>query len=169
MEQYNENQLDLEEEVFGNIINLEDLKSDFKEIFAEYIEKEEIDDYKNFLREELIKKLKTVTKFYNFTVLEDFFHILIDLWINRSPEKANSQFLTLGDIYDIFFVYDFRIIPLKIINELLGGLQWNMINSEWINDNFIFEYFKTLPNNIEENLKVRTWNLVELTRIKSKE
>ena len=169
MEQYNDNQVEIEEEIYNKIINLEDFKKEFKEKFAEYIDEKESEDFKDFLRDELIKKLKIISENYSFTVLKDFFQILINLWITKIPEKSNPDFLSMEEIYDIFFAYDFRTIPLNTINDLIGALQWNLINSEWIDDNFILEYFETLPENLDEKLKIRTWNLVELTRIKSKE
>lgn len=120
----------------------------------------------NFISDKLKEKLNYVVQNYSTTVLDDFFDILIKLWIQKNRKNTNIFFFSLEKIYNVFYLFGFRIIPDETLDKLTGALQWDVISPYWLNYNFLLDYFNKLSSKISKELKNKTWTLVELTRIK---
>ena len=125
----------------------------------------------NFINSKLKVKLDYIVKNYSTTVLDEIFDTLIDLWIQKNQKKVKMVFISLEQIFDLFYLFGFRIIPSETVDNLTGALQWDIISSNWLNYNFLRDYFNKLSSKkeISKELKNKTWTLVELTRIKKQE
>ena len=123
----------------------------------------------HFIANNLSEKLKIIVKNFSSTVLDELFEMLIKIWIQKNREKVRVYFLSLNQIYDVFYANGFRIISSNTIEELTGALQWDIISPDWVNYNFLFDYYKKLSSMVTKDLKNKTWILVELTRIKKQE
>jgi hypothetical protein len=113
--------------------------------------------------------LKFIVKIFSPTVLEDLFDRLINVWIQKSRQTAQILFLSLKQIYGLFYIFGLRNISSTAIDELTGALQWDIISPRWLDYNFLMDYYKKLSLRVSKELKEKTWILVELTRIKKKE
>ena len=124
-----------------------------------------------FITNELKEKLDYIVKNYSTTVLDDFFDILISLLIQQKQKKTKIFFISLEQIYEVFYLFGFRIIKSETLDKLTGALQWNIISHYWLNYNFLKDYFDKISSKkeIPKELKNKTWTLVELTRIKKQE
>ena len=125
----------------------------------------------NFIIKQFKEKLDYIVKNYSTTVLGDIFDVLITLLIQEYKKRVNIFFITFEQIYEVFYLFGFRIIPSKTLDKLTGALQWDIINPYLLNYNFLKDYFNTLSSkkNVSKELKNKTWTLVELTRIKKQE
>jgi len=93
-----------------------------------------------FIVNNLSEKLDVIVKNFSPTVLDDLFEILINLWIQKNREEVRLYFLSLDQIYDVFYVSGLRIISSDAIDKLTGALQWDIISPNWLNYNFLFDY-----------------------------
>jgi len=125
----------------------------------------------NFIIDQLKEKLKYIIENYSTTVLDNIFDILIDLLIKKYKQKEQLFFISFEQIYEIFYLFGFRIILSETLDKLIGALQWDIISHYWLNYNFLKNYFKSISSkkDISTELKKKTWTLVELTRIKKQE
>jgi len=125
----------------------------------------------NFIIEQLLEKLDHIVKNYSTTVLDDIFDILISLLIQKYKKVNNIFFISFVQIYEVFYLSGFRIIPIKTLDKITGALQWDIINPYLLNYNFLKDYFNTLSlkKDVSKEIKDKTWTLVELTRIKKQE
>lgn len=125
----------------------------------------------SFITNELKGKLDHIVKSYSTTVLDDFFDILVSLLIQKKQKKAKIFFISLEQIYEVFYLLGFRIISGETLDKLIGALQWDIVSPYWLNYNFLKDYFDklSLKKEIPKELKNKTWSLVELTRIKKQE
>lgn len=123
----------------------------------------------DFIVKSLQKILEFIVKVFSQTVLEDLFDILINFWIQKSRQTARMLFLSLKQIYELFYTFGLRTISSTAIDELTGALQWDIITPRWLDYNFLIDYYKKLSLRVSKELKKKTWILVELTRIKKKE
>lgn len=82
-----------------------------------------------------------------------------------------SRIKSLEQIYEVFYLFGFRIIPSETLDKLTGALQWDILSPYWLDYNFLRDYFNKLSSKkeISKELKNKTWILVELTRIKKRE
>ena len=150
------------------IVNIDEFISDFKSQISNLMEfDKEISS--DVIKNSLLKELAPLhdDTFYN--LLPNLFDIIIDTYIKKNREKVDVYFIPLEVCYDIFFLFEFRLIPLKTIEKLIGALQWGIIKPQWIDYNFIKSYYAKLHQKIPSGLRNGTWNLVELTRIKEEE
>lgn len=125
----------------------------------------------NFISQKLKEKLDDIVENYSTTVLDDIFDTLINIWVRKFQKKAKVFFISLEQIYEVFYLFGFRIIPSETLDKLTGALQWDIISPYWFDYNFLRDYFNKLSSkkDISEELKNKTWILVELTRIKKQE
>ena len=125
----------------------------------------------NFISHKLKEKLDDIVEKYSTTVLDDIFDTLINIWVRQSQKKNKVFFISLEQIYDVFYLFGFRLISSKILDKLTGALQWDIISPYWLDYNFLRDYFNKLSSKKEifKELKIKTWILVELTRIKKQE
>ncbi len=125
----------------------------------------------NFIIEQLKKRLEYIVKNYSITALDNIFDVLISSLIKNYKHKQQIFFITFEQIYEMFNLYGFRIIPGETIDKLTGALQWDIISHYWLNYNFLKGYFDKIlsKKEISKELKNKTWTLVELTRIKKQE
>lgn len=128
-----------------------------------------IQEKMGFIVKSLQKFLEFIVKIFSPTVLEDLFDILINDWIQKSRQSARVLFLSLKQIYELFYIFGLRIISSTAIDELTGALQWDIISPRWLDYNFLIDYYKKLSLRVSKELKKKTWILVELTRIKKEE
>ena len=124
-----------------------------------------------FIVNNLKVKLESIVEDYSISVLKDLFDTLISLWIKKKRKKTKLFFISLEQIYEVFYLLGFRIISGETLDKLTGALQWDIISPYWLNYNFLRDYFDKLSSKkeITKELKNKTWTLVELTRIKKRE
>ena len=150
------------------ITNLEEFISDFKKQISNLLgfEKELSGE---IIEKSLLEKLAPLQEDTYYNLLPNLFNIIIDSYIKKKHEKVETYFIPLEVCYKIFLKFDFRIISINTIEKLIGALQWSIIEPQWIDYNFIMDYYATLHQKVPLELKRKTWNLVELTRIKQQE
>ena len=155
------------------ISDFEEFKSDFKQIIENLmkppkkeLKEEELRERYEIIQNSLIDKLSPFLENTYFNLLPILFEMIIETYIKKSRELLKLYFIPLEACYDIFLQYNFRIIPKDTIEMLIGALQWNTINPHWIDYNFMKNYFSKLHQKVPLELKIKTWNLVELTKIK---
>ena len=148
-------------------INQEDEKTKKRDETTKEITYPKLNEYfKNKLTEHLVK----IEKDFNITYFDEFFDILVNFFIDRQSREDNKQFfITLYEIYEIFSKYGFRSIPNATIDKIITSLQWNTLNPKWIDYKNFQNYFRELPEDIDENQILKIWNFIELARIKNNE
>lgn len=124
-----------------------------------------------FIGSKLKEKLESIVEDYSTTVLNDLFDTLINLWIQKRRKKTKLFFISLEQIYEVFYLLGFRIISSETLDKLTGAQQWDIISPYWLNYNFLRDYFNKLSSkkDVSKELKNKTWILVELTRIRKQE
>lgn len=124
----------------------------------------------SYLHEKLQQKLEKIKEKYKFTVLEEFFYIFIDEWIQKNREKK-INLSSLKEIFNSFAKFEMKKIPKKALEKLIAALQWEFLPAKWLNsENFLSDYFDNLlPSDTSDELRNQTWVLLELTRIKLEE
>ena len=150
------------------IANIEVFISDFKKQISNLMgfEKRLSGD---IIEKALLKELAPLHEETYYNLLPNLFDILIDTYIEKKRVKAEVYFIPLEVCYNIFLLFEFRLILLKTIEKLIGALQWGIIKPQWIDYNFIKGYYAKLHQKVPIDIKIKTWNLVELTRIKQQE
>lgn len=150
------------------IVNIEEFIIDFKNQISNLMgfETELSGD---IIEKSLLKELAPLHEDIYYNLLPNLFDIIIDTYINKNREKIEVNFIPLEVCYNIFLLFEFRLIPLKTIEKLIGALQWGVIKPSWIDYNFIKSYYAKLHQKVPYDLRIKTWNLVELTRIKQQE
>ena len=124
----------------------------------------------DFIIERLKEELDYIVKNYSSSVLDNIFDILIDILIQKFKQQKKIFFISLEQIYEVFYHFGFRIIPRETLEKLTGALQWDIIPPFWLKYNFLKDYSKKIliKKEIANELKNKTWTLLELTRIKEK-
>lgn len=150
------------------ITNIEVFISDFKNQISNLMgfEKEPSGD---IIEKSLLKELAPLHEDTYFNLLPILFDIIIDTYLKKNREKSEVYFIPLEVCYNIFVLFEFRLIPINTIEKLIGALQWGIFKPQWIDYNFIKGYYAKLHQKVPLDLKIKTWNLVELTRIKQQE
>lgn len=150
------------------ITNIEEFISDFKTQISNLMgfEKRFSGD---IIEKSLLKELAPLHEDTYYNLLPNLFDIIITTYIEKNREKAEVYFIPLEVCYNIFLLFEFRLIPIKTIEKLIGALQWGIIKPQWIDYNFIKIYYAKLHQKVPFDLRIKTWNLVELTRIKQQE
>jgi len=161
----NNNDYQLEEE---QIINIEEFISDFSKKVTNLMEFEK-EPTGEIIEKSLLKELAPLHEETYYNLLPELFDILIDIYIKKSRELAKPYFIPLEVCYNIFLLFEFRLMPMDTIEKLIGALQWGIIEPQWIDYNFIKAYYEKLHQKVPYDLRIKTWNLVELTKIKQQE